>query len=68
MTTFQLIAIGVLSVVCLTVYGPMLLPTLKLPKKSNLMSQIQAVVSIRDEATSPKVKSACSELLNALLQ
>ena len=68
MTTFQLIAIGVLSVVCLTVYGPMLLPKLQLPKKSNLMSQIQAVVAIRDEATSPKVKSACSKLLSALLQ
>ena len=68
MTTFQMIAMGVLAVVCLSVYGPMLLPKLQLPKKSNLMSQIQAVVSIRDEATSPKVKSACSELLNALLQ
>jgi hypothetical protein len=63
-----MIALAVLGVVCLTVYGPMLLPKLQLPKKSDLMGQIQAVVTIRDASTNPKVKSACSELLSALLQ
>ena len=68
MTTFQMIALAVLGVVCLTVYGPMLLPKIQVQKKSDLMGQIQAVVTIRDAATNPKVKSACSELLSALLQ
>lgn len=68
MTTFQIAALCVLGLVCASVYGPMLLPKIRWPKKSNLMSQIQAVVSIRDESTSPKVKEACSALLSALLQ
>ena len=32
------------------------------------MSQIEAVLTIRDNATSPEVRSACSQLLSALLQ
>jgi hypothetical protein len=63
-----MIALAVLAVVCLTVYGPMLLPKVQFTKKSDLMGQIQAVVTIRDASTNPKVKSACSELLSALLQ
>jgi hypothetical protein len=63
-----MIALGVLAVVCLSVYGPMLLPKIQLHKKPDLMGQIQAVVNIRDASTNPKVKSACSELLSALLQ
>jgi hypothetical protein len=67
-TTFQMIALSVLALVCLTVYGPMLLPKIQMQKKPDLMGQIQAVVTIRDAAVNPKVKSACSELLSALLQ
>lgn len=68
MTTFQMIALAVLAVVCLSVYGPILVPRLQLHKKPDLMGQIKAVITIRDASTNPKVKSACSELLSALLQ
>ena len=66
MTSFQLIALAILGVVVVVNY---VLPHVRLPsKKPSAMRQIEQVLAIRESSTSPKVKSACQELLQALLQ
>lgn len=66
MTTFQLVAIGLLVASIAWHYMP------ALPKwperKPNVMRQIESVVAIRDESAAPEVKTACNALLQALLR
>lgn len=65
MTTFQMVAVGVLALTVAWQY----LPSLKLPgRKTNVISQIESVIAIRESSTTPEVKSACNELLQALLR
>lgn len=65
MTTFQMIALGVLAIV---VAGQFVLPHIKLnSKKPNTMKQIQSVIAIKESSNNPKVIDACSQLLQALL-
>ena len=62
MTTFQMIAMGLLGAVALVQFLP------KIPKsKTSTMSQIEQVIAIRDTSTNPEVVSACKALLQALL-
>ena len=68
MTAFQLVSLSVLAVVCLSVYGPLLLPKGRAAKTPPIMAQIESVFNIREVSTNPKVKQACSDLLSALLQ
>lgn len=66
MTTFQIVALCILFAVAAANY---VLPNLRVPaRKPNSLKQIEQVLAIRDTAQSPKVKSACQELLQALLQ
>lgn len=66
MTIFQLVALAILSVVVVVNY---VLPNVRLPsKKPSTMRQIEQVLAIRESSVSPKVKAACQELLQALLQ
>lgn len=66
MTTFQMAAVGVLALTILWQYLP------ALPKwpgrKPNVMKQIESVIAIREESSTPEVKSACNALLQALLR
>lgn len=66
MTTFQYVAIGLLVASVAWNYLP------ALPKwparKANVMGQIESVIGIREESSSPEVKSACNALLQALLR
>lgn len=65
MTTFQIVAIGMLVASLAWNY----LPAIAWPKrKPSVMQQIEAVIRIRDQATSPAVTTACNELLQALLR
>lgn len=65
MTTFQMIALGVLGLVLV---GQFVLPNLKLPaKKPSTMKQIESVIAIKEASNNPKVIDACSQLLQALL-
>lgn len=66
MTTFQIAAIGLLVATVLWQYMPALPAWPK--RKPNVMSQIEAVIGIREQATAPEVKSACNALLQALLR
>lgn len=66
MTPFQIAAVVLLVGTIAWQYLP------RLPawpsRKPSVMKQIAAVVNIRDEATSPEVKTACNALLQALLR
>jgi hypothetical protein len=65
MTTIQIVSLIAVGAVLLISY----MPSIKWPvKQTSSMSQIEAVLTIRDNATSPEVRSACSQLLSALLQ
>lgn len=65
MTTFQMVAVGVLALTVVWQY----LPALKLPtRKPNVMGQIESVIEIRESSQTPEVKSACNALLQALLR
>lgn len=66
MTTFQIVAIGLLVATVAWNYLPALPAWPK--RKPNVMKQIESVISIRDQATSPAVTTACNELLQALLR
>ena len=45
------------------------LPSISWPAaKPSSMKQVEAVLSIRDSATTPEVRKACTALLQALLQ
>jgi|688.fasta_scaffold612220_2 hypothetical protein len=66
MTSFQIISLCILVAVAVANY---VLPNIRLPsRKPNSLKQIEQVLAIRDTAQSPKVKTACQELLQALLQ
>jgi hypothetical protein len=67
MTPFQVGAIALLVASLAWVYVPRL--SFSLPqRKPSVMKQIAAVIGIRDEASSPEVKTACNALLQALLR
>lgn len=68
MTTFQLAAIALFVCSVAWVVIPKL-PALHLPeRKPNVMRHLEAVIRIRDEATSPEVKAACNALAQVLLR
>jgi len=62
MTTFQIISLAVLAIVALVQFG---VPAI--PKKQNVMAQIEQVIAIRNSTSSPEVVNACKALLQALL-
>lgn len=65
MTTFQIVALCLLAASLAWQY----MPALKLPsRKPSTLRQIESVIAIRDEATTPEVTSACNALLQALLR
>lgn len=65
MTTFQMIALGVLGLVLV---GQFVLPNLKMPvKKPSTIRQIEQVIAIKETSSNPKVIDACSQLLQALM-
>lgn len=66
MTTFQIVAIALLVASLAWNYMPAL-PAWP-ARKPDVMKQIAAVISIRDQASAPEVKSACNALLQALLR
>lgn len=63
MTTTQIILAAVTAAAFAWAY----LPAIKLPKRG-AMRDIEAVIAIRDSASSPEVKAACQSLLQALLK
>ena len=65
MTTFQIVAISLL----VASIGWQYIPAISWPaRRPNVLKQIEAVISIREQAISPEVKAACNELLQALLR
>ena len=65
MTQMQIVSLVGAAGVAAYVY----LPGIKWPlAKPNSMAQIESVLAIRDSASSPEVRKACSVLLQALLQ
>jgi hypothetical protein len=65
MTASQIISLIVVAAVTAYFY----LPRIKWPaSKPNSMRQVEAVLSIRDSSSSPEVRKACTQLLQALLQ
>lgn len=64
MTPFQIIALSILAVVVLVQF---VIPNVKLPKKTNTMQSIEAVMAIKESSNNPQVVEACSQLLKALL-
>lgn len=66
MTAMQIVALCSLAVVAAVVYLPGLMSQLK--RTPDSMSQIRSVLAIRDGATSPEVRKACTVLLEALLK
>lgn len=68
MTTYQLVAIGLLVAVAAWTYLPRLsfaIPSLA--KKPDPLKQIAQVMAIKDSASNPKVQDACQQLLQALI-
>lgn len=65
MSPTQIISLVVLILVVAAVYLPQVVSFKRGP---NSMAQVKAVLAIRDSATSPEVRNACSALLHALLQ
>lgn len=63
MTTLQIVSVLVVAAVAAYLY----LPRLEWPAPSS-MRQVKAVLSIRDATSSPEVRKACTQLLQALLQ
>lgn len=61
MTTTQIVLAAVTVAAFVWAYLP------KLPTRG-AMKDIEAVIAIRDSATSPEVKAACQSLLQALLK
>lgn len=66
MTTFQIVAIAILVASLAWNYLPALPAWPK--RKPSVMKQLESVIRIREESNSTKVKEACNELLQALLQ
>lgn len=65
MTQMQIVSLAVAAAVAAYFY----LPGIKWPvAKPSSMAQIESVLAIRDSASSPEVRKACSVLLQALLQ
>jgi hypothetical protein len=64
MTPFQIVALSILAVV---VIWQFVVPNVKLPKRSNTMHSIEAVIAIKENSNNPQVVEACSQLLKALL-
>lgn len=64
MTPFQIVALSILAVVVLSQF---VVPNIKLPKRSNTMHSIEAVIAIKESSNNPQVVEACSQLLKALL-
>jgi hypothetical protein len=64
MTPFQIIALSILAIVLVVQF---VLPNVKLPKRSNTMHSIEAVMAIKESSNNPQVVEACSQLLKALL-
>lgn len=62
MTPIQIASLVAVAAVAIYFYLP------ALPRKPNSLRQVQAVLEIRDSATTPEVRKACSTLLQALLQ
>jgi hypothetical protein len=64
MSPIQIASLVAVALVAVYFY----LPPLSWQRKPNSLRQIQAVLEIRDSATTPEVRKACSTLLQALLQ
>jgi hypothetical protein len=64
MTPFQIISLSILAVVLVVQF---VLPNMKLPKRTNTMQSIEAVMAIKESSNNPQVVEACSQLLKALL-
>jgi hypothetical protein len=65
MSASQIISLIVVAAVAAYFY----IPSIKWPAaKPSSMRQVEAVLSIRDSATTPEVRKACTALLQALLQ
>ena len=69
MTLTQTLTLAAVAVAAALIYLPWgkLLPMLQAGKPDS-MSQVQAVLRIRDSATTPEVRKACTTLLEALLK
>jgi hypothetical protein len=68
-TTFQMIALGVLGLSLLATYGQTLASKLPARKPRNqTMAHIDAIVRVRDAYTDPALTAACNALLAALLK
>jgi hypothetical protein len=64
MTAFQIVALAILAAVVVVQF---VLPSIKLPKRTNTMQSIEAVMAIKESSNNPQVVEACSQLLKALL-
>ena len=65
MNTMQIVSLVVVALVAAYVY----FPSVKWPAaKPSSMKQIESVLAIRDSNSSPEVRKACTQLLQALLQ
>jgi hypothetical protein len=65
MSVMQIVSLVVVALVAAYVY----FPSIKWPAaKPSSMSQVEAVLAIRDSTPSPEVRKACTQLLQALLQ
>lgn len=65
MNTMQIVSLAIVVAVAAYMY----LPSIKWPAaKPDSMRSIEAVLRIRDTNSTPEVRKACTQLLQALLQ
>jgi hypothetical protein len=67
MTTFQIVSLALLAAVAAWNY----MPAIRFPasvKSPNTLRHIEQVMGIRSSYSAPEVTSACTQLLQALLQ
>jgi len=68
MTSMQIVSLGALAAVVAWNYAPHLKwPVIK-PKAPDTLKHIEQVLSIRASYPAPEVTTACTQLLQALLQ
>lgn len=71
MTTFQIVSLAILGAVVLWQFVLPNLSSLRLPalpKQDKTLQHLEAVIRIREAASSAEVKAACNALLQALLK
>jgi hypothetical protein len=65
MSAMQIASLVIVAVVAAYFY----LPSISWPAaKPSSMKQVEAVLAIRDSSSTPEVRKACTQLLQALLQ